>query len=267
MTDILKENRLECVRRFGKPKRKRSFTLIELLVVIAVIAILAGLLLPALNAAREKGLLAQCLNHQKQIGLGIIQYADDQTFYPWSSSGFWRRLIGINLDKIAGNNGAHYLRPYRSKTKAGFYEYDIPENYCVKHGNYRTSPGAVTVIPSYVGISYHSSLKTQGITGEEAYPESARTPGKIKSPSRKIAILETPLKPSSTNAINSPNHLYNPAAETTGAIMPNVHGVYITGWHYDGHVRNINVLSELMYDDDFATRLNRWVKLFASEQP
>lgn len=75
-------SRSRCVRSERAFRPLHGFTLVELLVVVAVIAVLIGLLLPAVQAARETSRRAACANNLRNLGLSIAQYADVSKVFP-----------------------------------------------------------------------------------------------------------------------------------------------------------------------------------------
>ena len=164
---------LKCFRHGGV---KPCFTLIELLVVIAIIAILAAILLPALNSARERGRVASCINNMKQIGLSHMTYADSNDgvyVNGYSGDPRWFVYIGIGLNADVFKCPSSTVDPISDR----FFDQTIT-GYADKYpGSYGINPLVGAIEAGWVAKDYamrnQSSVRNASIT--PAFVEVHRT--------------------------------------------------------------------------------------------
>jgi prepilin-type N-terminal cleavage/methylation domain-containing protein/prepilin-type processing-associated H-X9-DG protein len=205
---------------------KNKFTLIELLVVIAIIAILAAMLLPALNKARDKAKMISCANNLKQFGTCFSIYASDSDgFLPIESSSWWQYACRFYIK--AGGIYRTTGRLYGSSHMENGSLYYCPASPLSVEKNF---PATMRTCTSSVYSSY--TMRD---------PTYAKMPRLQDGTSKNCLLSDTPSR------VNY--------AGTAGFEKVTPDGEKIAAWHrtsynvlfYDGHTFNVKYSNQMLY--------------------
>ena len=213
-------------------RRIVQFTLIELLVVIAIIAILAAMLLPALNQARERARSSSCAGNLKTFSQAVVLYAQDNNDYPvplaildsgatterWLENGQFQKIVtGATFQ----NNYPYWPEKLLCPGAAWSLQTDTSANRQEGRANMTRSYGRNNEFGNSWNNPLHRTIKL----------------GKLKSPSGKLDFMDaTGWNPEYAHARYATN--YALTGESTTMAVAYRHNKRINASFYDGHVKN-----------------------------
>jgi prepilin-type N-terminal cleavage/methylation domain-containing protein/prepilin-type processing-associated H-X9-DG protein len=160
--------------------KRKAFTLVELLVVVAIIGVLASLLLPAVQKAREAGRKAVCTNNMKQIGLAILNFEQIHKALPTGGEGTAFSAPGKGVTKFSMHSLFTYLLPYIEKEDV-YNMMDLSKGYRETVANCAASTTWIEtyVCPSNPFLSYKDTAGIADIVAAATTTWGSQGPSKV----------------------------------------------------------------------------------------